>query len=556
MAQVVLLDTDAWLWEGDASTAAAGEGGDAEAPSASAATPAPAAPGVFADSLAYVSYTSGSTGRPKGVGVTHRGVVRLVRSQDYVRFGPEEVFLHLAPLGFDASTFELWGALLHGGRLVVMPPQRPSLAELADVLDRHGVSVLWLTAGLFHLLAGREGGALGRVRQVVAGGDVLSAAAVRRVLAAQAGRGVVVNGYGPTEATTFACCHRMRGEAELGDRGGVPIGRPLHNTRAYVLGEGVEPAGVGQAGELYVGGAGVARGYVGRAGLTAERFVPDPYSGEAGGRMYRTGDVVRWGEGGELEFVGRRDGQVKVRGYRVEVGEVEAALTGHGRVSECAVVAQVEAGGAGGGEAESEGAGGRRLVAFVVARGGGAGASEAGADSSVTASEAGGSEAGAEAAGLGAELRQYLRARLPDYLVPSLVAVLPALPLTPNGKVDRRALESLEVTAEAGGGRYEAPRTPVEEVVCEVFAEVLKAERVGIREDFFELGGHSLLATQVISRLREALGVEVGLRELFEGPTPADLATVIERAKESGAELEVPAIVPVSRQARRMKLPS
>ncbi|HEX5724369.1 MAG TPA: amino acid adenylation domain-containing protein, partial [Longimicrobiaceae bacterium] len=306
---------------------------------------------VDPEGLAYVVYTSGSTGLPKGTGVPHRAVVRLVRGQDYARFGADEVVLQAAPVAFDASTFELWGALLNGGCVAVYPPEAPEPRALGGFLRRHGVTAAWLTAGLFHRavdegLPGFEG-----LRQLLAGGDVLSPPHVARAMELLP-EARLVDGYGPTEATTFPACHTIRGE-DLAGGGPIPIGRPLANARCYVLDGEMRPVPAGAPGELYVAGDGLARGYLGKPGLTAEKFVPDPFPGEPGGRLYRTGDRVRWRESGVLEFLGRSDQQVKVRGFRIEPGEIEAALRRHESVTDCVVVARTEAG-------ET------RLVAYIV----------------------------------------------------------------------------------------------------------------------------------------------------------------------------------------------
>jgi amino acid adenylation domain-containing protein len=464
---------------------------------------------VSADGAAYVIYTSGSTGRPKGVVVPHRGITRLVRNTNYARFEADEVFLQLAPVSFDASTFELWGSLLNGGRLVVMPAGRPSPAELGDAIVRHGVTTMWLTAGLFHVMVHEQLPALANLRRLLAGGDVLGVREVRRFLSATGGRVTLVNGYGPTESTTFACCHSMRGEQQF--ERSVPVGRPISNTRVYVLDAEMRPVPVGTSGELYIGGDGLARGYLNRPELTAERFVPHPFSRTGGERLYRTGDVVRHLSDGNIEFIGRTDHQVKVRGFRVEPGEIEAALQGHAGVRECVIVALASDGGD------------KRLVAYVVAEDEGDGVSAA-------------------------ELRAHLKERLPEYMMPSHFVLMDEMPLTPNGKVDRRALP--EPSAVVGNAsEYVGTRTPVEELLAGIWSQVLGVERVGTGDNFFELGGHSLLATQLVSRIREAFGVDVPLRAVFESPTMAELAAEVEREMRAGYAAPT-AIGHVSREGR------
>ena len=435
-----------------------------------------------ADNLAYVMYTSGSTGRPKGVSVIHRAVVRLVKNTNYADFNLGETFLQLAPLAFDASTFEIWGSLLNGARLVVMPPEPPSLEELGRALRRHEVTTLWLTAGLFHVMVDEQLEALKGVRHILAGGEALSAPHVERLLD-EAGGTRLTNGYGPTENTTFSTYYSMSGPRRFA--GPVPIGRPISNTQVYILDEDLQPVPCGVQGEVYVGGDGLARDYLHRPALTAERFVPHPFGDAPGARLYRTGDVARFLPTGDVEFLGRRDEQVKIRGFRIEPGEAEAVLRQHASVRDAAVVAREGA------------AGQRQLVAYVV---GPQGAQE--------------------------ELRQYLRERLPDYMVPSAFVTLDSLPLTPNGKVDRRALPAPESASADGAGRYEAPRTEAERVLCEVWAQVLGRERVGVRDNFFDLGGDSILSIQVVARAGRA-GLRLTPRQVFEHPTVAELAAVV-----------------------------
>ncbi|HEV7509095.1 MAG TPA: amino acid adenylation domain-containing protein [Thermoanaerobaculia bacterium] len=423
-------------------------------------------PHVSPDQLAYVMYTSGSTGTPKGVAVTHRNVVRLVRNQSFADFGG--TFLQLASLAFDASTLEIWAPLLNGGRLVLFPGRRASLDDIGEAIARHGVTSLWLTAGLFHQMIDERPEALRPLRQLLAGGDVLDSAHVRRALSVLPDLRLV-NGYGPTENATFTACHAMT--AANPPDATVPIGRPVAGTSVYVLDSDLRPVPEGVWGELFAGGDGVARGYLGRPGLTAERFVPDPFESE--GRLYRTGDLVRW-RGGVLEFLGRRDGQVKIRGNRVELGEIEAALTAHPAVREAVVLLRED-----------------RLVAWVTG------------EPDPT------------------ELRHALAARLQEPMIPSAFVILDRLPLTPNGKVDRRALPAPEgLTAES----YEAPETPVEEALTAACAEVLGLDLVGVRDNFFALGGHSLLATQLVARLREQHGLDVPLQLVFDAADFRDLA--------------------------------
>ncbi len=461
--------------------------------------PAPRVPGG-GDRLAYVMFTSGSTGRPKGVAVTQRGVARLVHGADYVPFGPGETWLHMAPAAFDASTLEIWGALLHGARLVLMPPGMPTLGELEAVLARHRVTLLFLTAGLFHQMIEENLSALATVRLLMSGGEALSPPHVLR-----AARGLpqtrLLNGYGPTESTTFTSCWLVRAE-EIGRS--VPIGRPVPNTRILILDAAGRPAALGAAGELLIGGDGLARGYVGRPDLTAERFRPHPMATEPGDRLYCSGDLVRFLPNGCLEFLGRIDRQVKIRGFRIEPAEIEAALAALPGVGEAAVIT---------GRGDRNGNGGElRLLGFVTGRSEGETLDPA-------------------------ELRAELRRRLPEAFVPAVLTVLSALPLTANGKVDRAALASLDVLRERReetAGDIPGPRDPLEELVAGIWSDVLGVERVGVDEDFFDLGGHSLRATQVMSRLRQASGVDLPLRLLFEAPTVAGLALRLRAALTPG----------------------
>nr|WP_104789656.1 non-ribosomal peptide synthetase [Streptomyces sp. QL37]PPQ60233.1 hypothetical protein C5F59_28815 [Streptomyces sp. QL37] len=442
-------------------------------------------PGIspLPEQLAYVMFTSGSTGEPKGVAVRQRDVAEFVRDEAFAGEAFERVLIN-SPHSFDLSTFEFWVPLLNGGRVVVAPPGRVDGQELAEVIASRGVTGLWLTSGLFAVMAEEHPECFAGVAQVWAGGDVVSPAAVRRVQAVCPGL-VVVNGYGPTEATTFITHHRMDELAE--DAADVPIGRPLDNMRVYVLDTGLGLVPPGVVGELYVAGSGVARGYVGRPGLTAERFVASPF--RAGERLYRTGDLVRWDAEGRLVYAGRADEQVKIRGFRIELGEVESALAAHPDIAQVVAVAR------------EAGAGrGKQLVGYVVP------------------------VAGAESIDP-AVLREFVAERLPEYMVPAALVVLDALPLTANGKVNRRALPEPQFS----GGEHRAPRTPLEKVLCGVFAEVLGVGSVGVDDSFFDLGGDSIVAIQLVSRARAA-GVGFSPRDVFRWRAVEALAGVAQTA--------------------------
>ncbi|MFP2930664.1 amino acid adenylation domain-containing protein, partial [Pyxidicoccus sp. 3LG] len=457
-----------------------------EAALASLPTHAPP-PSALPDTLAYVDFTSGSTGRPKGVGTTHRAVLRTLLGVDYARFGPDETLLHLAPISFDASTFEIWGALLHGARLVVMPPRAPSLEELGRVVRDAGVTMLWLTTGLFIQAVESHLEALRPVKQLLTGGDVMSAPHFRRAL--EALRIPVTHAYGPTETTVFATCARLTHASQTGDS--VTLGPPIGNTRVYLLDASGQPVPTGVTGEAYIGGDGLARGYVSQPHLTAERFVPDPFSDLPGARLYRTGDLMRWRADGMLEFVGRADAQVKVRGFRIELGEIEAALLAFPEVREAVVVAR------------EDGPGDKRLVGYVVAP---------------------------ESLDLLA-LRAALKQRLPEYMVPSALGRLDAMPLTANGKLDRKALPAPSTFQTRALTR--APRTERERELAAIWARALHLDAVGAEDDFFELGGHSLTATQVLSRIRQHFRVELTFGEFFSAPTIAALAHRIDELTAS-----------------------
>ncbi|MEU6073739.1 amino acid adenylation domain-containing protein [Micromonospora sp. NPDC047074] len=441
--------------------------------------------------LACVLHTSGSTGPPKRVGITHRGVVRLVTGPDFATLGPGERLLQFAPTAFDASTWEIWGALLTGATAVVAPPDPVDLTRLAALIRTGGVTVAFLTAGLFRQLAEEDVTALAGVRQLLTGGDVADPGAVRAVLAARGGL-PLVNAYGPTENTTLTSCHRMSGAGPVGDR--VPIGRPVPQTTVHVLDANGRPVPVGVAGELYAGGDGLARGYLGDPAATARAFVPDPQV--PGERLYRTGDVVRWRADGVLEFLGRRDDQVKIRGFRVEPGEVEAVLRAHPAVAAAAV-------GVRGDGAE------RHLVGYVTPAG--------------------------PAAPTPDNLRDHVAARLPAHLVPAGFVVLDRLPLTAYGKVDRAALPAPEPAE--GDPDVVGAATPTEHRLAELWSRLLPGGRpptsIGRETSFFALGGNSLTATRLMFRIREAFGVELGVGPFYQAPTLAATAAALDTSTGS-----------------------
>jgi amino acid adenylation domain-containing protein len=433
------------------------------------------------DSTAYVMYTSGSTGTPKGVVISHDAILRLVIGARYVDLSPQHTMLHAAPLGFDASTLEIWGPLLNGGRCVLHGEDLPTAAGLAATIRGESVTTVWLTSALFNSVVDDDPAHLRGLHQLLVGGEALSVPHVRRALAALPGT-TLINGYGPTECTTFTCTYPIPHDL-AGDTRSIPIGRPITDTRCRVLSPSMQPLPVGLVGELYVGGRGLAKGYLGRPDLTAERFVPDPFLADE--RLYRTGDLVRCRADGVLEFIGRADTQVKLRGYRIELGEIETALAAHPALKRCAVLALPDA------------AGGNRLVAYLVAMG-----------AQVPA----------------AELRSHLAARLPDFMLPSAWVWLDHLPITPNGKLDRRALPAPASDRPDLSVPYRAPANDTERALCEAFAGVLGLDRVGRDDNFFELGGNSLLAIKALQRLHRDASLEVSTTTFFRNPTAEAIA--------------------------------
>ncbi len=446
----------------------------------------PADPPVPAttDSLAYLIYTSGSTGQPKGVGVTHGNLLSLVRGQRFVPNLADETFLQLAPMSFDVSAFEIWGALLTGAKLVLAAPSYRSIDELPETLVRHRVTVLMLTPPLFHELVRYRLDSLSTVRRVFVGGGPMALPAIRTYLAGvDGGDRRLANAYGPTETTTFVGCTVLGPEDVPADATGVPFGDPIDGSALHLLDADLDPVGVGEIGEVYVSGPAVSRGYQGKPGLTAARYLPDRWGGVPGARMYATGDLARRRPDSRFEFVGRIDDQVKIRGHRVEPAEAESAISTQPGVREAAVVAMGRNGGL-------------QLVAYVV-----------------TADDA--------PPEVLAEVRRQVEATLPHYACPSEYRRVTALPLTPSGKVDRAALSTGKPS---GGGVAEPARTAQapRQVLAEVWAHVLDLEEIGPHDDFFAFGGDSILAIRAIAEAEER-GVEISLIEMFETPTIASL---------------------------------
>jgi amino acid adenylation domain-containing protein len=471
-------------------------------------------PVVLPDNPAYVIYTSGSTGRPKGVVVSHRNVTRLFAvTEPRFGFAAEDVWTLFHSFAFDFSVWELWGALLYGGRVVVVPYWVSRSPEaFLDLLARERVTMLSQTPSAFRQLLRVEGGGELAVRAVVFGGEALEPRSLLPWFDRKGERARLVNMYGITE-TTVHVTYRELSRADVELLPGSVIGRALDDLGLYVLDRRGEPSPLGVVGELYVSGEGLARGYLGRPELTAERFVPNPFASAPGARLYRTGDLGRYLPNGEREYLGRIDAQIKIRGFRIELGEVEAVLAAHPEVAEAAaLVREVQPGD-------------RRLVAYVVPRSGGLDA---------------------------ASLRRHAQERLPEPMVPAAFVSLEALPLTRHGKVDRQALGRIVPDTERRAGELAGPRTQTQELLAGIWAQVLGLERVGADESFFELGGHSLLATQVMSRVREAFGIGLPLRALFDTPTVAGLAAQIEVLRMAEA---APQRAPLGRADRSRPLP-
>jgi amino acid adenylation domain-containing protein/non-ribosomal peptide synthase protein (TIGR01720 family) len=470
---------------------------------------------VSSHNLAYVIYTSGSTGTPKGVLIQHSNVVRLLAAtQAWFEFNANDVWTLFHSYAFDFSVWEIWGALLYGGRLVVVPywvSRTPE--EFYKLLSTHGVTVLNQTPSAFYQLIQADA-VLGQqhllnLRFVIFGGEALVLQSLKPWFERHGDRSPqLVNMYGITETTVHVTYRRLTREDVMQSVGSV-IGRPIPDLGVYILNQQQQLVPIGIVGEMYVAGAGLARGYLNRPELTTQRFISNPFSCKPDALLYKSGDLARYLPSGELEYIGRIDNQVKIRGFRIELGEIEAAINQHSSISASVVIVR------------EDGTENKSLIAYITVQ----------PQQTIAIPE----------------LRRFLESKLPNYMVPMAIVVLEALPLTPNGKIDRGALPAPDLTQLISESNFVAPATPVEEMLTGIWAQVLGLEKIGVNDNFFDLGGHSLIATRVISQIRQVFEVEIPLRRLFELPTVSELAKEIQTAIKADKRLEVPPIKPIAR---------
>jgi len=434
------------------------------------------------ENLAYVEYTSGSTGKPKGVCVIHQGVVRLVKNTNYLNFGSDEVFLQLAPISFDASTFEIWGSLLNGAKLAIMPAHTPSLEEIGKAIKDYQVTTMWLTTGLFNLMVDERLEDLQPLRYLLAGGDALSAPHVQRLLQ-ELKNCQLINGYGPTENTTFTACCQIKKGSQLGVS--VPIGHPIANSHVYILDRDLQPVPIGVSGEIYIGGDGLARGYLNNPVLTAEKFIPNHFNSQSSAYLYKTGDLAKYLPDGSIDFLGRIDSQVKIRGFRIELNEIESILIQHPHIREVVVIAR------------EDHPSNKQLVAYVVPE-------YSLVDNHLLTM---------------ISLRTFLKEKVPEYMIPASVVIVDAIPLNPNGKLDRRNLPAPMGYLVRGEQDFVAPSNSIETQIANIWSQALGIEQVGVNDNFFDVGGNSLLFIQVYSKLQEVLEQNISIVDLFRYPT-------------------------------------
>ncbi len=436
---------------------------------------------VNPENLAYIIYTSGSTGTPKGTEVPHRSFIGFMFGVDYIHLDADQIWLQHSSISWDALTLELWPPLLYGGRCVLYPDKIPTPEGLSRIITEQGVNTLFLTTALFNLMIDTMPEGLSGVKQLLFGGESVSISHVRRAIELLPGT-QIIHAYGPSECTVFTCCYPIPKQLAQNVHS-IPIGKPLGDRKVYLLNKDLHRVPLQVPGELYVGGASVARGYLNQPTLTRERFIPNPFV--EGDTLYKTGDLVHRLPDGNLEFLGRIDTQVKMRGFRIELEEIEAVLSQHPDIKQVVVIIR---------EGEP---GNKYLVAYLLTK-----------DNPPTAST----------------LRNFLNKKLPEYMIPTAFVFLEEFPLTPNGKINRRALPAPDTSQRSLEVNFVSPRTPTERELATIWTEVLGLKQVGIHDNFFELGGHSLLATQVISRLRETFSLDFPLRYLFENPTITELA--------------------------------
>jgi amino acid adenylation domain-containing protein len=452
------------------------------------------------NSLSNIMFTSGSTGRPKGAALEHRGIIRLVIDVDYLNFGPETRVLKTGAFSFDASTLEVWGTLLNGGRLYISTREKLlDNAYLKKKIISEKISTLWITSSWFNQLADIDPEMFGSLKLLLVGGDKLSTKHINKVIDSCPASLQIFNAYGPTENSVFSTVYKIEGKQS----DPIPIGRPIPNSAVYVLDTRLKPVPVGAEGEIYVGGVGVARGYINNSELTAQKFLPDPFRPD--GQMYKTGDAGRWLENGVLEFIGRKDNQIKLRGFRIEVGEIEHCLSGHPKIKESIVLVH--------GTSEGD----KRLIAFYIK------------EEDVTT----------------AEIRNFLRESLPEHMIPAQFISVKSFPLTANGKVDRNelaknvSLESIEPV------KFEKPANAIEEKLLEIWEEVLARKPISVSDSFFLLGGHSLLATRLMSKIKTAFNRDLAVSLLFKAPSVRELGAIISKEIKVSNKMNGSSLVPV-----------